>query len=206
MMHRHHTLAGMGLTFVGVSTVHVLATRSGATSSLLQPFKRTLEWFASSSVGHGFGDYLYLTVSIGLVMLGSLLPDIDHGDSRLGRYFHLPVRHRGVTHSDWVILIGLIASLFDPTRLFVWLIIGIITHDLLDELSKAGRVHFYPFTDYAVVKHGSSETVVKPKWHGLYTTGKASESTVFWMIMFGCAVWSAFMLKIDHQWVVDLLT
>lgn len=77
---------------------------------------------------------------IALVAVGSILPDIDHSGSTLGKMIkpisrHL--RHRGVTHS----LLFLIAISF----LSPYLGIGVLTHILLDIFNPKGVELLYPW-------------------------------------------------------------
>jgi inner membrane protein len=103
-------------------------------------------------------------VNLGLIdfyiaaVLGALLPDIDHANSRAGRklwFISKPlklfgVKHRGITHS----LLGLILiSLLGKhlvnlgwINLNIWsgLIVGYISHLLSDMLNAQGIPLFYP--------------------------------------------------------------
>lgn len=75
-----------------------------------------------------------------LICFGSLLPDIDHGGSKLG---HLVkplskiLKHRGFTHS---LLFCAICTLINP-----YLGIGVLTHIFLDFLNPKGEELFWPF-------------------------------------------------------------
>lgn len=72
------------------------------------------------------------------LVIGSLLPDIDHTTSTLGRFFPIGkfIKHRGITHS----LLALVASfLIHP-----WLGLGVLTHILLDMLNPARVQFLYP--------------------------------------------------------------
>lgn len=84
---------------------------------------------------------LYLATSPvqGAAMIaGSLLPDIDVGSSKLGRYNPLSfvIPHRGVTHS--LLAVGLIYWLYEP------LAIGMMTHVILDMLNPRGVSLLWP--------------------------------------------------------------
>lgn len=135
---------------------------------------------------------LMVPVAAWLFHAGGLLPDVDskRNSTRLvfGRHVHVPLRHRGLTHTDWVlVLLGLLAWL-DPTGLVAWLFLGWLCHDLLDELSSAGRCHFYPLTNYVVyTTPQGDEVVVKKRWKGLYTVGKTSE-TIFLAVLVAVSV------------------
>ena len=125
------------------------------------------------------------------VAIGSLFPDIDSRNSRLGRHVHLPLRHRGWTHTDWLLILVLALSFVDPTGLSVWFFVGLLSHDVTDELSVAGRVHFYPLTKHKVITPSSDESiVVSCRYQGLYTTGSdsTSEKVVYRVLMVSCAI------------------
>ena len=128
------------------------------------------------------------------VAIGSLFPDIDSRNSRLGRHVHLPLRHRGWTHTDWLLILVLALSFVDPTGLSVWFFVGLFSHDVTDELSVAGRVRFYPLTKYKVISSSSGESiVVSRRYRGLYTTGSdsTSEKVVYRVLMVACAIVTA---------------
>ena len=77
---------------------------------------------------------------IALAALGSILPDIDHSGSTLGKLIKpisRHIRHRGVTHS----LLFLIASMF----ISPYLALGVMTHIVLDLLNPKGVELLYPW-------------------------------------------------------------
>lgn len=72
--------------------------------------------------------------------LGSILPDIDHRDSLVGR--HVPIlprllKHRGVTHS--LLFAVLCYGLYPPLG------VGVLLHLLLDLLNPAGVALLWPW-------------------------------------------------------------
>ncbi|MBO0745105.1 MAG: metal-dependent hydrolase [Candidatus Dormibacteraeota bacterium] len=75
-------------------------------------------------------------------VLGSLLPDLDSPHSTVGRWLHLPLRHRGPLHSLLAAAIAALVAwlvLRGPWRLAaVGLAIGYVAHLLADSLT--GRV------------------------------------------------------------------
>ena len=75
-----------------------------------------------------------------LVVIGSLLPDIDHADSALGKsvpFVSKLFKHRGITHS----LLMLIICWF---LLSPYIAIGVASHILLDMLTKQGVKLLWP--------------------------------------------------------------
>ena len=124
-----------------------------------------------------------LVLGVILVIFGSLLPDIDNEKSTLGRYFRLPLRHRGLTNSLWAILLLGAVSLFVP--LVGWVFVGYLTHVLLDGLSTAGWVPFYPLGKYKVINRGGVNMVVSDRYSGIYRVGYGMEYVlaVIWVVM-----------------------
>jgi inner membrane protein len=74
----------------------------------------------------------------GIIVLGSLLPDIDKGSSILGRYFPLSfiIPHRTVTHC---ILFIILCYAISP-----YLAVGVLTHYILDMLNPDGIPLLWP--------------------------------------------------------------
>ena len=73
------------------------------------------------------------------VMFGSMLPDIDHPGSIIGKNVPLLpklLKHRGMTHS---ILFCVIISFIN-----IWLGIGCSVHVLMDMMTRQGVELFYP--------------------------------------------------------------
>lgn len=120
--------------------------------------------YASHTVGGiviGVGT-ICLSVKVGLEpsilpimagsVIGSLLPDIDHPKSFLGRWvrpisniLYSTVGHRTFTHSFlFISLIGFLASHFD-LWLGIGVAVGVFSHILLDMTSRAGVAFLYPF-------------------------------------------------------------
>ena len=88
------------------------------------------------------------------VFIGSLLPDIDHPQSVIGRIvpfisgpLYSTVGHRTLTHSFFFMFsIAFLLSVFGKIFLAYGLIIGITSHILLDMVSIGYGVAFlYPF-------------------------------------------------------------
>lgn len=110
---------------------------------------------------HGFTsltpiDALHLSVSL---LIGSLLPDIDHPHSVLGRrlpFISKPLYrlcgHRSLTHSIFFLIIcSLIPNLLNLEMISTGLFIGILSHILLDLMCPGGGVAFlYPLYPYRI--------------------------------------------------------
>lgn len=88
------------------------------------------------------------------ILIGSLLPDLDHTKSFLGkklRFISKPlfklVGHRTLTHSLFMIVLGLeMIRLSSYHPMVVGLTLGIISHILLDILTPQGVALLYPFS------------------------------------------------------------
>ncbi len=92
-------------------------------------------------------------------LLTSLLPDIDHPSSLLGRrikIISLPIAkifgHRGFTHSFLAVVLCVIAlnitlpqTAVIPTDILHAMIIGYLSHLLADALTPAGVPFFWPY-------------------------------------------------------------
>jgi inner membrane protein len=97
-------------------------------------------------------------VFIPLVLLGALLPDVDHENSKINRV--VPVTriipwffsHRGFFHSLWppfiILFMAFSAATSTITAVFpalgIYLVIGYISHLLSDMLTRAGIGPFHP--------------------------------------------------------------
>lgn len=77
-------------------------------------------------------------INVAIMLIGSILPDIDKGISLLGRYnlFAFTLSHRGITHS--LVLLLPLYYLSEP------LAIGMATHIILDMLNPTGVTLFWP--------------------------------------------------------------
>lgn len=89
----------------------------------------------------------------GCTVIGSLLPDIDHPNSKINKYNPIAlliskfVKHRTLTHSLlWMGIVSLIGVVlkFD-TQAIIGLNIGILSHLILDMMTVSGVPLFYPY-------------------------------------------------------------
>lgn len=115
-------------------------------------------------------------------LLGSLLPDIDSPDSMLGRYVHLPVQHRTLTHAIWIPLVLFVLAIIGWGSSFWSLVafgisLGWFSHIAVDGVSTAGVAYLWPMTDY--IRYSSGAFCAKGHTHWkLYRTGETSETMV----------------------------
>lgn len=126
-------------------------------------------------------EYWYIGVAIGipLFIVGTLLADADLPHSLVGRFMPWgtmwrrqsaseqatsPIAHRGWTHTLWVLLgVGALAATVAPV--LVWLLAGMATHVLLDAMSMAGWVWYYPLmpSTWDVIEKGDTRIVVSTR-------------------------------------------
>lgn len=151
---RNHTAAGIAVTGM-LAAPAVLDLVSGSEHGLFSGFVSAVAVWAFQDVKGLPAMAAVGAVSVFLCVLGLLLPDIDQEHSTVSELlrFHIPVAHRGITHSLWVAMLTfLVAALL--WRPLVFLVLGILIHDILDWPSKAGWVPFYPLGSYKKV-HGT---------------------------------------------------
>lgn len=126
-------------------------------------------------------EYWYIGVAIGipLFIVGTVLADADLPHSLAGRFMPWgtmwrrqsasepatsPIAHRGWTHTLWVLLgVGALAATVAPV--LVWLLAGMVTHVLLDAMSMAGWVWYYPLmpSTWDVIEKGDTRIVVSTR-------------------------------------------
>ncbi|MBI4441506.1 metal-dependent hydrolase [Candidatus Woesearchaeota archaeon] len=112
-----------------------------------------------------------------LVLLGALLPDIDHRESIISKWMY-PLawlitfffRHRGIIHSLFFItaLFWTISSLFGVVYA-IPLCLGFLSHVLIDSLTVHGINYLYPLTTLKI--------------SGFIETGKAGEFMLFLVLL-----------------------
>lgn len=97
----------------------------------------------------GIGNNLDKILLVAGCAIGALLPDADHPEAPVGRVIPLWIffKHRTYTHSlifmIAVALIGIILKL--NIFLVIGILIGILTHLVLDSTTYAGVKWLYPF-------------------------------------------------------------
>lgn len=176
------TIAIAGATWLERTDRSHLPARIPWSAEVESGLRQGATWFLTHVMPPGIDMVTlvwFVPIAIALMLFGSVLADADHDKSLVGRRLHIPVIHRGLTHTDWVLL-GFGALVFvDPTHVSSWFWLGLASHAFLDELSSAGRVHFYPFTRHKVITTpDGNQVVVKQNWKGLYKTGRPSEYVV----------------------------
>ena len=116
-------------------------------------------------------------IAVGGVLIGSLLPDIDHPQSYIGRKVWVLAKginiifgHRGIVHSLLpVLLLAIASSMLDS--LFLWCItLGFLLHLIEDGFSKGGLGWFQPL---------KKKKLIIPFKLVRYTTGGFKEYCIF---------------------------
>ena len=202
MVHLKHRLEMKGRTVVMMGRNHLICNASAAGLMLAADDIANRLVFQSKGmetplrIAMGFPEesVFYWILSGCLFLIGSVLPDIDSANSLAGKFFHLPVRHRGITHTIWVVVVLILASFaFKP---MVWMTLGYVLHLLLDSVSAMGLLWTYPIRKYR--EYGSGARVAPGHRVKLYHTGEKSE-TVFAVVftsicLCGIAGWAYFRL------------
>ena len=98
-----------------------------------------------------FEDIVDLIIAAVLIPIYSLLPDIDHPRSKLGKYIPiLPrlIEHRTYTHTVWFCLITSLPFVFISIPLFICCLAASLSHLVLDGLTPSGVRPFMPFYSF----------------------------------------------------------
>ncbi len=121
-----------------------------------------------------------------IVLVGSLLPDIDKPESKVGRkvgviskIINLLFGHRGITHSLWLWFgVFFILWISFRTTSWVWVawayFVGYGSHLISDSLTLMGINWFHPFKFF--------------RSHGMIETGKTGETIVFFGMILANAI------------------
>lgn len=114
-----------------------------------------------------------------LVLIGAILPDIDHPKSKIGskiKIISLFFEHRGFFHSFFVLpVIAFVLFYFAGTNYYsIPLIIGYASHLVTDAATKEGIMPFHP--------------VSKARIRGFIATGGFFEYILFFVIIVFAAI------------------
>lgn len=182
MMGKNHVAAG--------AVTIAYAAEAGALLYHVQP-----NWFAGLS-DFSIGEHA-VTVAVGMIFyfIGTILPDIDTPSSLAGRYVYIPVKHHGLTHTIWFLLIFVLCGFAFPE--FWFLAAGVFVHLWMDSLSRAGVCWFYPISKY--IRYNNGAFVKRHHFVWLYRTNEVSE-TVF-MIVFTIIAMGLFLFLCVQNWI-----
>lgn len=147
------------------------------------PLDNSMMYYTHLAFGFLAGLFLFPISSLppiwflGLVLLGALLPDIDHRESIISKWMY-PLawvisfffKHRGIIHSLFFIagLFGVISSFFGPAYAFP-LVTGFLSHVIIDSFTVRGINYLYPLTTFRVM--------------GFIETGKTGEMLLFLLLL-----------------------
>ena len=100
---------------------------------------------------HPINQILFLS----LVLFGSLFPDIDHPNSKIGRHFkpiNFLFEHRGFFHSFLFLpLLSLIIYYIIKTNIYTLpILVGYSSHLISDALTKEGVMPLHPLSKFRV--------------------------------------------------------
>ncbi|HOW36752.1 MAG TPA: metal-dependent hydrolase [Candidatus Pacearchaeota archaeon] len=112
-------------------------------------------------------------VFCGVMIVSTLLPDIDSSHSKLGKNFLLrPLQfffgHRGILHSFTFALMISVLVFFFSQEASIAFFFGYGLHLLADSLTVMGITPFYP---------------ISKKWKGVIKTGGWSEAIIFMILI-----------------------
>ncbi|MEK6928486.1 MAG: metal-dependent hydrolase [Nanoarchaeota archaeon] len=125
-----------------------------------------------------FDNVKYPIIFLPVVIISSLLPDIDSTKSYLGkRWFFRPIqwflKHRGLLHSfSFCILVSIILSFFYPPASFPFFL-GYGSHLIGDAITREGIRPFWP---------------LKTEIAGHIRTDGKIEKIVFWSLCLGIVI------------------
>lgn len=173
MMGKSHIITGVcALENMYVATA--LITQSG-----IQP----LIYVSDTLQGYfGFYDMTMFKGALCAVayLFGCLLPDIDNPNSILGRFIHIPVKHRRWIHAIYLYLILAVLGLRNPV--FGWMFFGVVVHLFWDSFSASGNCWLYKLlSDYRSYPNGAY--VKKGHKLKLYHAGETSEYVLVALIV-----------------------
>lgn len=143
-------------------------------------------------------EYLALTVA------ASLLPDIDHPGTLIGRLFYplakfisTKVGHRTFTHSVFfwlgiVALVRIVELAYASEAIYsVIVFYAILSHDVFDMVTKTGVAFFYPFSTRPCVLPGNPDMRMR-------TSDIRAEGIVF--VVFSCLLFTCQSLFAKGFW------
>lgn len=175
MLNTNHAYVNVGSAIAGIG---ILGANKYSDTILLNVSTKVIEYFIPNYVTK-FTLVFWIMLMICGVLLGSWLPDIDNKNSVLGRYFHVPFKHRTWTHTIWVLMLLCIPAIFYP--FFGCVLYGAFMHILCDTVSRAGVCWFYPFQKY--IEYGNGAFVKKNHKIKIYRSGKTSEGIFVGVLM-----------------------
>jgi membrane-bound metal-dependent hydrolase YbcI (DUF457 family) len=174
MTGRDHIITGAcSLAIIGDMTIYMKNHYDFIFKDHINKVGEIIYNFATESF-LGLPFAISLIICLAFYLIGVLFPDTDSEKSMLGKFIHIPVRHRTWMHAIWVPLIAIGLSYF--VQPLMWFSVGYIVHLFWDSLSVGGICWFYPISRYRSFDSGAQ--IKKKHWLKLYRTGNTSELIV----------------------------
>ena len=120
----------------------------------------------------------YKTAFLSLVMIATLLPDIDSMNSIPGKHWYLrplqwTTKHRGLLHSfTFCTIVSFGFAFIIPVMAFPFFL-GYVSHLMGDAMTEEGIRPWWPF---------------RKEIEGFFRTGKMTEKVIFWGLVVICVV------------------
>lgn len=198
MMGKSHIAAGICTTELVWAAGRTLRLYNGPGSEYVEGLVDAVASYLAVPAGVPWP--VHMGTCLGLLLLGSVLPDIDSKNSILGRYVHLPVEHHTWTHAVYIPAILAFFVLWYHS--LFWLLAGYMTHLFWDSLSAQGVCWFYKIlSDYR--EYPSGAKVKRGHRLKLYKTGKTSEYVLLGILVTLSVLSASAMLYIRLSPVVS---
>lgn len=188
MRAQNHVITSIALT-TDVSFTLFWFQKGDTSEQLVKSSKYVTQFLTSPSGGLNMAWFVVLSVC--LFFLGTILPDIDHPNSVIGKHVYLPVKHRTWTHAIYFPLAFFITGIFYKCVFYLgW---GMLCHCIFDAFSSSGIDWLYP---------------LKRKHHlTLYHTGEASEYVVAILFCVISVLYGLFVIQqvyhpVEIRWAV----
>jgi len=141
--------------------------------------------YVHTATGGQFQWHLSLELVLGfiVVMLGAMLPDIDHPDSTIGKrvkWLSYPIRmvfgHRGISHSLFAVSTMCWCAYAADNIWLSWLALGYLLHLVGDYLTDSGIPLLYPLSHkrYRFLITGTTNGLTEPVMVALVVLGAAA--------------------------------
>ena len=132
-----------------------------------------------------------------ILLIASVLPDIDSYKSKLGRkikpisfLINIFLGHRGIFHSLFLLILISLIIAFINNEIAAAFFIGYLSHLILDSLTPEGVMFFYPFS--------------KKRIKGIIRTSSLWENIFFFVFIILCFE-MLFLYAIGHWTFLDKL-
>jgi len=119
------------------------------------------------------------TIFIIILLIASVLPDIDSYKSKIGKkvkplsfLINIFLGHRGIFHSVFLLILISLLIMLASYEITIAFFVGYLSHLILDSLTPEGVMFFYPFS--------------KKKTKGFIRTGSLVENILFVLLLVLC--------------------